>query len=136
MRFATTALSLIALAGATLLLSSCSAGVHRHPPAHKQVTVVETGPPPHAPAHGYRHKHRGTVIVYEASLGVYVVRDRPDYYFYGEYFYRVRDGGWQASLTMSGPWKVVPDYRLPEKVRHHQYVKAHKHKKKHKRGRR
>jgi hypothetical protein len=127
----------VALSGAALLLTSCSGGAERPPapPAGPHVEIVETGPPPHAPAHGYRHKHRGVVLVYEASLDVYRVQRHSGVYFYGSYFYRSHDGGWQVSIGVEGPWRPVPDYRLPRKLLDHHYAKAvkrkHKHRHKH-----
>lgn len=118
----------VVFAGAAFVLTSCSAGVSRRPPGHhhETVTVVQTGPPPHAPAHGYRHKHQGVVLVFERDLDVYRVESHSGYYFYGSYFYRVNGGGWQASLGISGPWRNVPDYRLPGKLLDHHYAQADK----------
>ena len=31
------------------------------------------GPPPHAPAYGYRHHHQGARLAFDSKLGVYVV---------------------------------------------------------------
>lgn len=133
MRATVTTLSLTALAGATLLLSSCAVGVyHRSPGPAEHVTVMHPGPPPHAPAHGYRQKYHGTVLVFSSDLGVYRVVSRRDYYYSASYFYRIHGGAWEASLEMSGPWYAVPDYRVPGKLLHYHYADAHKHKHKNK----
>jgi hypothetical protein len=128
-----TALSVV-LAGAAVVLTSCagSSGTRPAPPRDRHYEVVKAGPPPHAPAHGYRHKHRGVVLVYEASLDVYRVEGRSGIYFYGSYFYRSSDGHWEASVNVGGPWRIVPDYRIPGKLLDHHYAKAGK--KKHKHG--
>jgi hypothetical protein len=66
------------------------------------------GPPPHAPAHGYRHKHAcGADLVYDAGIGVYVVVGLPGIYFHDDLFYRRVSRGWQASHSLDGPWQVV-----------------------------
>lgn len=134
MRSVKIAFVLIILAGMALLLSSCTVGVAHHPPGHvEQVTVIKTGPPPHAPAHGYRHKYHGAVLVFSSDIGVYRVESRHDYYYSASYFYRIHDGAWQASLEMSGPWYAVPDYRVPGKLLSYCYADEHKHKNKYKR---
>jgi len=64
----------LVLAGASLVLSGCLVVPHGH--GSRGHTHVETrpGPPPHAPAHGYRHKHRrGPELVYDGRLGVNTV---------------------------------------------------------------
>ena len=48
------------------------------------------GPPPHAPAHGYRHKHQhGVELVYSSELGVYVVVGFPNHYFSEGHYFRL-----------------------------------------------
>lgn len=48
------------------------------------------GPPPWAPAHGYRAKHR---YRYYPSSGVYYERARGTYFYY-------RDGRWRVSVSL------------------------------------
>ncbi len=125
---------LVILAGGALVLTSCSSKVRvakRHP-VHStpQVVVVKNGPPPHAPAHGYRHKHSGAVLVYESDLGMYQVNGRPGHYFYKDQFYRLHDGQWQVSVSFGGPWNVILDSKLPKKLHKHKHAKAHGKKKK------
>ncbi|MDX1483436.1 MAG: hypothetical protein R3229_03045 [Alphaproteobacteria bacterium] len=78
------------------------------------------GPPPHAPAHGYRHHYRrGVDLVFDSGLGVYLVADaRRTYYFDGR-FYRFRRGGWFASRAHDGPWRPDDGRRLPRPLRRH-----------------
>lgn len=79
------------------------------PPPSKQV-----GPPPHAPAHGYRHKHPdGVVLVFESELGLYIVSGHKDLYFHNDRYYRLRNGEWCASVHVNGPWDVVAVKKLP-----------------------
>jgi hypothetical protein len=95
---------------AVFSLTSCSAVGIRYPACAKQ----GYGPPPHAPAHGYRHKHRhGGELVYDSGLGVYVVIDLADHYYYDNHYYRYHQGGWQVSVRMSGPWDWVEVRTLP-----------------------
>ena len=135
MRSRLTPVCLVILAGGVLALTSCSSKVRvakRHPShSHPQVAVVKKGPPPHAPAHGYRHKHSGAVLVYKSNLGMYQVDGRAGHYFYKDQFYRLHDGQWQVSVHFQGPWNMIPDSKLPKKLHKHKHAKAHG-KKKHK----
>ena len=78
------------------------------------------GPPPHAPAHGYRH-HQGSVdLRWDAHLGVYVVIGHPHHFFHdGRYYRRVgehweRCGGWKKAN-----WRTVDAAELPASLRKH-----------------
>jgi hypothetical protein len=72
--------------GLALLVSFGCGTPHHH---HRGQVVREPGPPPWAPAHGYRHKHaQGMELVYDAQLGVYVVVGRDGLYFRHDRFYR------------------------------------------------
>lgn len=78
------------------------------------VVVKQTGPPPHAPAHGYRHKHRqGVELIYNAEIGVYLVMGYDHYYFHGDRFYRLTNGSWEVSVEIGGKWKTIPDKKVP-----------------------
>ena len=80
-----------------LFLVACSST----PPPSKTVVVTKTkvvGPPPHAPAHGYRYKHAdGVELIYHAGMKVYLVTSVPDHYFWKDNYYRQRGGKWQQS---------------------------------------
>jgi hypothetical protein len=71
------------------------------------------GPPPHAPAHGYRHKHEGddVVLVYDKHLDVYIVSGYRDCYYTAGQYFRFVDGSWEWSVSVSTGWKIVADYR-------------------------
>jgi hypothetical protein len=119
----------------SLVLVSCSGSVRykrTHQPAEKTEVVVteKNGPPPHAPAHGYRHKHGKVVLVYHSELDLYVVDGHDGYYFYEGAYFRSHKGKWQKSADMKGPWKKVSDSRIPKGLKPDQHAKA-KGKKKH-----
>jgi hypothetical protein len=114
----------------SLILTSCS-GTGRHKTsvtrhAYKQTTIVKKGPPPHAPAHGYRHKHGKAVLVYESRLGVYIVHGYHGHYFYDGNYYRTQKGGWQISVEIGGPWKNVSETKVPKRLRQEQHAKVKK----------
>lgn len=84
------------------------------------------GPPPHAPAHGYRHKYHQHDYVYDSKIGAYVVLGYDDHFYIDELYYRYRDGGWQVSVHLDGhDWRHIDDRKVPYKLRK---SKAHKHK--------
>lgn len=67
--------------------SSCSVGVVEGPPAPPGRGM---GPPPHAPAHGYRRNH--AYLYYPSSFVYFDVQRRV-------YFY-VADGNWTVAATL------------------------------------
>ena len=71
------------------------------------------GPPPHAPANGYRYKYQGHDFVYDANLGVYLVVGYADYYFLDNYYYRYRNNGWYSSRYFDRDWKQYKKDKLP-----------------------
>ena len=73
------------------------------------------GPPPHAPAHGYRHKvaEHGVDLVFDAGLGVYVVVGLENVYFYRDRFFRARDARWYASRSPRTDFVVVDLREVP-----------------------
>jgi len=72
------------------------------------------GPPPHAPAHGYRAKTaEGAAIVFDSELGIYVVVGRPRRYYHDGRYYRRRHDRWEASSAGKGPWRVAPIDEIP-----------------------
>jgi hypothetical protein len=85
---------------------------HYHDPGYSR-----GGPPPHAPAHGYRHKQSNHDLVFDSGLGVYVVLGRPDYYFWDNRYYRYHDGHWQFSADVDGRWYRDDGY-VPRKLYH------------------
>jgi hypothetical protein len=84
------------------------------PPPGKTVKADHPGPPPHAPAHGYRHKHAdGVVLVYSTEIGVYVVSGHGDAYYHKDWYYRMHKGQWQNSRHIEGPWRKCNDKKVP-----------------------
>ncbi len=87
------------------VLTGC---VYHHPHAHRQARVEshahKPGPPPHAPAHGYRHKrHSGPELVFDSALGVYMVVGHEHHYFHDGHYLRRHDGVWRLSWTHRFP---------------------------------
>jgi hypothetical protein len=77
---------------------------------------VVPGPPPHAPAHGYRYHHRDCELVYDSGLELYVVVGRSDRYYQDGRFYRHRGHRWFTSERVNGPWKVANKGSLPHGI--------------------
>ena len=84
------------------------------------------GPPPHAPAHGYRHKHPddGVVLVYDNHLAVYVVSGYKHTYFTNGVYFRYMDDTWKLSTRVAGPWKIVVERDVPSTL-HARYAEHH-----------
>lgn len=81
----------------------------------------EHGPPPHAPAHGYR-AHRGDRdLVFDSAIGAYVVVGVPDLWFFDGSFVRWTGVGWEIGPEAIGPWRAAPSSAVPTKLRgrHH-----------------
>jgi hypothetical protein len=99
----------------TLGLTACQHEYREEPYGRR---VRRRGPPPHAPAHGYRHRHRrGVDLVYDSGLGVYVVVGAPRTYYYDGRFYRHRRGDWESSPSYGGHWQETGAHRLPRRLR-------------------
>lgn len=89
------------------------------------VEKTRPGPPPHAPAHGYRCKHTdGVVLVYDSRIGVYVATDYTGVYFYEGSYYRLSAGEWQFSSRVDGKWKKASEKKLPPGLHDKQVSKA------------
>jgi len=116
MSFKTKTATLFAVTYACIVLMtvSCSRYTVRHTPS----VSTRTGPPAHAPAHGYRRKYiSGVELVFDSGLGVYVVVGHPDHYYHDGYFYRLHGGLWEMSLSLDGHWKVASEKSLPAGLR-------------------
>ncbi len=76
------------------------------------------GPPPHAPAHGYRHKsHHGVDLEFDTGLGVYVAIELPGTYFFDGLYFRWSEGVWEAASHFQGPWRVAKQKEVPPGLR-------------------
>jgi hypothetical protein len=121
----------ILMLGSALTLSSCgTVKVHDH----------GYGPPPHAPAHGYRHKHHGHDLEFDSFLGVYVVVGLTSHYFIDGVFYKVTDHGWFSSHDIDKGWKAYKKDKLPgglhKKYKYKDKDKHEKHGRNEERGKR
>jgi hypothetical protein len=109
--------SILALAICAGGLGACTHVEHHHTHLPPAATEARRGPPPHAPAHGYRHKHHthaGSVdLVFDSGLGVYVVVGWPDHYWSDDHYYRWVDGGWLRSAHLDGGWAACSSGRIP-----------------------
>ena len=98
------------MVASAMLLSACSVvAVHDHGYEHN-------GPPPHAPAHGYRHKHKHHDLEYNSDLGIYVVIGLPDHYFIDGIYYKHTSHGWYSSHDADKDWKEYKKDVLPGKL--------------------
>lgn len=78
------------------------------------VAAGKTGPPPHAPAHGYRYKHHnGVVFVFDFGLGLYKVSGHKSVYYHERHYYRLRNGTWHIGDKIDGKFKVIKVSKLP-----------------------
>jgi hypothetical protein len=111
---------LVPLATLALTSSACIVVDGPAPGAHP---VVHGGPPPHAPAHGHRHKHRGHDLRYDSDLGVYVVVDLGDVWFLDGSYFRISGDHWEIAVAAAGPWRVATRSAVPV----HLYQKRHPH---------
>ena len=109
---------------ALLVLAGCNGFTISHRPdrdrgyREEPIAMRKPGPPPHAPAHGYRAKHEsGRDLRYDEGLGVYVVLGATDIYFDDGWFIRIRDGGWEFSASFDGPWEIRTAEAVPDKLR-------------------
>lgn len=113
MKFKNLSLLALALVCATLILASCASltigGRSRSKHGY--------GPPPHAPAHGYRCKHNGVELIYDSGRGVYIVVGLADHYYYKGHYYRFSSDQWQVGVHIEGQWEPVSEESLPPGLR-------------------
>ncbi len=115
MRFKFISLSVVVLVCATLMLVSCNsfsigAGSGRR-------REYKHGPPPHAPAHGYRRKYQGVELVFDSGRGVYVVIEFPNHYYFKGRYYRRGEIQWEVGVHIDGPWVFISEDELPKGLR-------------------
>jgi hypothetical protein len=80
---------------------------------HVHETKARGGPPPHAPAHGYRHHHGPVDLRWDAHLGVYVVIGHPHHFFHDGRYYRRNAEQWERCAKWDGKWKRVARADVP-----------------------
>ena len=104
-------------------------GIKTKPPV-KTKKIKHKGPPPHAPAHGYRHKHHdGIELEFDNGLGVYFSVKMPGIYFHNGLYMRLSDGHWKIASHFDGPWRPEAEGQVPHKLKKTQ-KKKHKEKNK------
>ena len=103
---------LVTLVVAAGFCTACAtrAVVYKEGSPRPVVVEDEHGPPPHAPAHGYRCHHDGVMLVWDSGMAVYVVSGYRDCYYSDGMYFRYADGDWQFSVSINSGWKVVADY--------------------------
>jgi len=115
-----TGIALAAIAASALAAQGCIVDHHhRHWGATSEPAMAKRGgPPPHAPAHGYRHKHRdasGTQVTlrFDTDLGVYVVLGQRDHYWSHSRYFRWSGVHWEVSTQLARGWSVVVNEGVP-----------------------
>ena len=91
--------------------------------AHHDHPSYGGGPPPHAPAHGYRRNHQGRDLVFDSELGVYVVAGFANVWYLDGSYFRIRGDLWEMSVATRGPWRVAAVSAVPGRL----YAKRHPH---------
>jgi hypothetical protein len=115
--------ALATFAAGLLALTGC-VHVHEHDHHHGG----KGGPPPWAPAHGYRHKHHGADLRFDAHLGVYVVVGHPHIYFHDGHYLRRAHSSWErCGDWKKGRWKPVDVRHVPGPLVKHYAAKGPKH---------
>ena len=112
-------LSVVILVCMALMLVSCrsfSIGTRSERGSERRYER-KPGPPPHAPAHGYRRKYRGAELVYDSSRGIYVVIDFPNHYYFKGHYYRLGEAQWEVGVNLEGPWGFISYGELPKGLR-------------------
>jgi phage baseplate assembly protein gpV len=118
-------LPVLALAGVAFW--GCSGSVRYQKTTPVVVEKDDHGPPPHAPAHGYRHKHPdGVVLVYDSGLGLYVVSGHKNVYYSEGRYYRYHQDVWESATHFDGKWKKTSSKKLPPGLQDKQVAKGNK----------
>ncbi len=128
-----TGIALAAIAASALAAQGCIVDQHhRHWGGATEPAVAKrAGPPPHAPAHGYRHKRHDTsgtqvTLQFDTDLGVYVVLGHRDHYWSSDRYFRWSGEHWEVSTELEGGWTVVVSGDVPPRlVAKHAHHKAH-----------
>ena len=108
----------VIIMGCCAVLSGCTAtNVDIHAQGGPQ--YQKPGPPPHAPAHGYRHKnHEGHELEYNSKISVYAVVNLPETYFGNNLYIRMSSNGtWLVSTTLRGGWRPAAHGEVPYSLR-------------------
>ena len=122
-----------------VFLSGCNTlgvSVQSPGPGYSKKTHHKHGPPPHAPAHGYRHKHYdGHELEYDSKTGAYIVLNVPETYFGNNLYIRLSTyGDWMVSTTLEGGWRVAVGNEVPYSLKEYKGKKKSKKGKGHKKN--
>lgn len=98
-------------AAVELALASTGCVTHYHQSGEPSAYTVQA--PPRSPAHGYVHRYRDAVLVFDRSWNGYWVRSHPDHYFHSNYYYRWQGGRWYRARDIQGPWVTIQLRALP-----------------------
>ena len=109
-------------------LSGCNTlgvGIQGPGPQQSKKKYHKHGPPPHAPAHGYRHKHYdGHELEYYSKAGAYIVLNVPETYFGNNLYIRLSTyGDWMVSTTLEGGWRVAVGNEVPYSLKEYKEKK-------------
>jgi hypothetical protein len=108
-------MALLALPIALLVgcVGSTAVRYDSHPHYEHSDVYYRTGPPPHAPAHGYRHHYHNHDMIYDSGIRAYLIVGMPDYYYDNGFYFRYSNIGWQFSGSLNDGWKVTDERRVP-----------------------
>ena len=71
------------------------------------------GPPPYAPAPGYRTSYPAHNMRYDGQLGVYVLLDLPDHYYFNNVYYKYSRNNWFYRYQDRDKWRSFDGRKLP-----------------------
>jgi len=134
-----TGIALAAIAASALAAQGCIVDPHHHHwgGATEPAVAKRAGPPPHAPAHGYRHKQHDRSgsqlsLRFDTDLGVYVVLGQPDHYWSNDRYFRWSGAHWEVSTELGHGWSIVVNGAVPPRLAaKHAHHKPHHKKWKH-----
>lgn len=110
-------MKLNAALAASIMAMLITTGCAQRGPIYGDGGYQRGGPPPHAPAHGYRHKQKNHQMRYDSALGVYVLLDLIDHYYFDDRYYRYRGGDWQYARELEGDrWRDADRRSIPEQL--------------------
>jgi hypothetical protein len=120
-------MTLLALPIALLVgcVGSTAVRYDSHPHYEYSDVYYRTGPPPHAPAHGYRHHYHNHDMIYDSGIRAYIIVGMPDYYYDNGFYFRYSNIGWQFSGSLNDGWKVTDERRVPRTLWNTRSKKQH-----------
>lgn len=98
------------LSVSALTITGCAVYPVQQDYAYEQYSY---GPPPYAPAHGYRATYHTHNMVYDSHLGVYVLLGLPDHYYYDHVYYRYNRDNWYYRHNDKDKWRKYDKRKLP-----------------------